>query len=66
MPSGLSPKDRLTLTRIPFLPLARVSSKIFTGMSFNQVSPIKDIKNVFVPVLFIHGANDTFIQPDMA
>jgi len=53
------------LPRLPFLFLASAASKLITGMSFNQVSPLRDIKNINVPVMFIHGAKDTYIQPSM-
>lgn len=54
------------LPRIPFLILASAASKLITGMTFNQVSPLRVIKNISIPVLFIHGANDAFIEPRMA
>lgn len=37
-----------------------------SGFSFNAVSPIKVIKNIQTPVMFIHGSNDTFIPASMS
>lgn len=36
--------------------------KIITGIRLKEVSPIKSIKNSTIPILFIHGEQDKFIQ----
>lgn len=37
-----------------------------SGFSFYAISPIKVIKNVQTPVMFIHGSNDTLIPASMS
>lgn len=37
-----------------------------SGFSLYAVSPIKAIKNIKTPVMFIHGSNDTFIPASMS
>lgn len=39
---------------------------IKSGFSFYAISPIKVIKNVKAPVMFIHGSNDTLIPASMS
>ncbi len=40
--------------------------KIFAGFSLDDVSPIKNIAKITIPVLFIHGNADNFVLPEMA
>lgn len=40
--------------------------KIFAGFSLSDVSPVKDIGRIKLPVLFIHGNADDFVLPVMA
>ncbi len=40
--------------------------KIFAGFSLSDVSPIKNIAKMTIPVLFIHGNADDFVPPEMA
>ena len=44
--------------------LSSLASRIRYGYSFAQMQPIKALKNNQVPILFLHGADDTFIVPD--
>lgn len=37
-----------------------------SGFSFYAVSPIKAIKTIKTPIMFIHGTNDTFIPASMS
>lgn len=37
-----------------------------SGFSLYGVSPIKAIKNIKTPIMFIHGSNDTFIPASMS
>jgi fermentation-respiration switch protein FrsA (DUF1100 family) len=47
--------------------LKRVSalSKQRAGYSFEEASPLDQVKKIQVPVLFIHGEGDTFVPPWM-
>lgn len=49
----------------PFLQLADFMTTILSGMSFNAVSPIRDIADIKLPVLLIHGAKDKYVPPQM-
>ena len=40
--------------------------KTFSGFSLSDVSPIKNIGKITIPVLFIHGDADNFVMPEMA
>ncbi len=49
----------------PFLVhIASVCAKICYGYSFREMRPIESLKENQVPILFIHGADDTFILPE--
>lgn len=49
-----------------FLPVADFITTQITGMSFDTVSPIRDVRDMTTPVLFIHGKQDTYIPPEMS
>lgn len=54
------------LPPFPLLSLANLATRLLSGMSFEQVSPIATIGQVSAPVLFIHGEQDGYILPQMA
>lgn len=47
------------------LPLMREISWKKYGVSLNQNSPIEQVKHARVPMLFIHGVDDTFVPYEM-
>ena len=47
-----------------FLSLASGISKIRYGVSLKEMRPIDSLSENEVPIMFIHGAEDTFILPD--
>lgn len=49
----------------PLLYFASMVCKIRAGYTFGQCSTIRAVKNIRVPVLFIHGEQDTFVPPKM-
>lgn len=49
----------------PLLYFASMVCKLRAGYSFGQASTIKAVRNIRIPVLFIHGDNDTFVPPYM-
>jgi len=54
------------LPSFPLLHLASLFSRLLTGMSFGQISPIRDIATLPTPILFMHGAEDDYIPPHMS
>lgn len=44
--------------------VASVCAKIRYGYSFSEMRPIDSLKENQIPILFIHGADDTFILPE--
>ena len=44
--------------------VASLCAKIRYGYSFSQMRPIDSLKDNRIPILFIHGAKDTFILPE--
>ena len=53
------------LPPIPLLSVTNFLTTLITGMSFESVSPIRDIVNLQTPVLFIHGQKDSYIPIQM-
>jgi alpha-beta hydrolase superfamily lysophospholipase len=47
------------------LAISRISIRIRAGYDINAVRPIDAVKRSKTPTLFIHGDNDTFIDPHM-
>lgn len=57
------------LNKIPAVPFFRwVNNRIRkkAGFSFEQVSPIRSVRESHLPVLFIHGTNDTYVPTRMS
>ncbi len=44
--------------------VASLCAKIRFGYSYDEMRPIECLKGNQIPILFIHGANDTFILPE--
>jgi fermentation-respiration switch protein FrsA (DUF1100 family) len=59
-------KQDYGLGSFPLLPLSSFISRMLSGMRFTQISPLRTMPEVSAPVLFIHGAEDTYIPPQMA
>lgn len=49
----------------PLLYFASMVCKMRAGYTFGQCSTIRAVKNIHIPVLFIHGGRDTFVPPQM-
>lgn len=63
-------RTRLTfdfhLPPVIFLPIASFFCGLVTGMSFEVISPVRDISQISTPILFIHGQEDRYILPEMS
>lgn len=53
------------LPSFPFLYICELYAKIFIGIDFKSISPIKALSKTTIPILFIHGNNDTFVPYKM-
>jgi len=49
------------LPTFPFLYICELYAKIFAKYDFKSYSSIKSISNTKIPLLMIHGSNDTFV-----
>lgn len=49
----------------PLLYFASMVCKLRAGYSFGQCSVLKAVKHIKIPVLFIHGTEDTFVPPHL-
>ncbi len=47
------------------LPPLSLFSKFFAGYSFGECSTLNTVPKATVPILFIHGKDDTFVPPEM-
>lgn len=57
------------LNKVPSVPFFRwVHNRIRkkAGFSFEQVSPIRSVRESHLPVMFIHGTNDTYVPTRMS
>lgn len=49
-----------------FVPLGDKLVKLFYGYSFSEIRPIDNLKNNYTPILFMHGAEDTYVPTYMS
>lgn len=42
-----------------------VICRLVMGMDFKKLRPVEDVKSAVVPMLFVHGKNDTFVKYEM-
>lgn len=55
-------KERYKLRDFPVLYISSLISKIRAGYFFSEASPLEAVKKSSVPILFIHGDDDDFVQ----
>ncbi|UOE92050.1 alpha/beta hydrolase [Alkalihalobacillus sp. LMS39] len=53
------------LPSFPIVPATSLLTKIRAGYSFSEASALEQVKKTSVPILFIHGEEDTFVPTDM-
>ena len=51
------------LPAFPFLPLASLIARLQAGFWFGQVSPLREMPRLSMPVLLIHGQQDDYVPP---
>lgn len=62
---ALQLKDLFGLPTFPLLNSASLVCKLRAGYSFGEASAVKQLENATVPMLFIHGEEDTFVPYSM-
>lgn len=50
----------------PFIKTTNAMNKLVYKFDYTKIKPIEHVKNAKVPILFIHGKDDCFIDPNMA
>lgn len=59
-------KIEFKLPTAPIVPMASFVTKMRCGMSFRDVSPIKDMDKIKTPIFYIHGLADDYIPNEMS
>ncbi|HPM95197.1 MAG TPA: alpha/beta fold hydrolase [Mesotoga sp.] len=54
------------LPAFPFMDIAALITRIRTGMSFADISPVKAVGTVKTPVMFVHGSEDWYVPAFMS
>ena len=62
---SLQLKDVFGLPSFPLLDVANLVCNVRAGYDFHKASSVEQLKHVTVPMLFIHGDQDTFVPYDM-
>ncbi|WP_160673795.1 alpha/beta hydrolase [Clostridium sp. C8-1-8] len=58
-------KRMYKLPAFPIIPSTSLLTQIKAGYNFSDASAIKQVEKTKVPMLFIHGGNDTFVPTEM-
>lgn len=62
---SLQLKDVFGLPSFPLLDIANLVCNVRAGYDFHKASSVEQLKHATVPMLFIHGDQDTFVPYDM-
>lgn len=49
-----------------FYPFLKLGARLFAKIDLESISPIESVKNSKVPIIFIHGENDSFVPCSMS
>ena len=58
-------KQMFNLGKYPIIPLASLICRVRAGYTFKEASAVNQLKKAKVPILFIHGDQDTFVPTSM-
>ena len=59
-------KYEFKLPVFPFVQLADFMTTLLSGLSFSAVSPLRDVQEINLPAMLIHGENDKFVPAQMS
>lgn len=54
-------KNDFHIPAVPIIPMTSLMAKLRAGFRFKDVSPIDDIRDVDIPIMFAHGKADKFV-----
>ena len=57
--------EQFGLSEFPILYTSSALCRLRYGWSFGEASPLKQVARCHLPMLFIHGGNDTFVPTEM-
>ncbi len=57
---------QLKLPPKPLYPFVRLAGRLLGGFDVEETSPIEAVKHATVPIIFIHGEDDTMVPCDMS
>ena len=57
-------KEEYGLPPFPLVPLSSLITELRTGFSYKEAAPIQGIGELTIPILYIHGAEDTYVPPE--
>ena len=57
--------DNAGVPEFPLLHTSSLFSKLLAGYAFEDASALEQIKKTAIPVLFIHGSDDSFVHTEM-
>ena len=58
-------REQFGLSEFPILYTSSALCRLRYGWSFGEASPLKQVARCHLPMLFIHGGNDTFVPTEM-
>lgn len=58
-------REQFGLSEFPILYTSSALCRLRYGWSFGEASPLKQVARCRLPMLFIHGGNDTFVPTEM-
>ena len=59
-------KSYTGLPEFPLMYTASLTAKLLAGYSYREASALEQVKKSPLPILFIQGTGDTFVEPEMA
>ncbi len=57
---------KANLPHYPFFPIIRALFHYFTGCNLKDMNPVRSVRSIRQPILFVHACNDTYIPPKNA
>ena len=49
-----------------FYPFIKLGAKLFANLNVEEIQPIDSVKNITLPILFVHGTGDSIVPSYMS